>query len=674
MKKIFLFILLFIVVSNTCSAQFINKDEARQRAGSFIVKHFESSSLKSQEGMKKTKFSTNELDLVYTQVDKINGIPAFYVFQKPQSEGYVIASAEDRVVPIYCYSNEGTFNKDSIPCCFKALLDNFEQKVAIARVKNLPKFESPLNEENDYPSISPITKSNWHQGSPINQYCPIDKDTGQRCRVGCVASALAQLMYYYNWPEHGVGSHSYQWRDTILSANFEDVEYRYDKMKAVVQNPSWKLTEEQADAMATINYHCGVAVDMDYSSRSSGSFIDKNKAMESFFKYKLMFSLGYNERLYYGLGFLEDVYFELSHSHPLLAGGEGHAYIVDGYQTGGFIHLNLGSGYASCYISILEMGKGWYDGEEGKDPIKIWNSPDELFSYIPDKFVDEVEIDKTKYYICDERAKLVNSNASGDVVIPPFIFGSDDKTYNVKCIGDRAFYENENITSISFPNTIRTIGIAAFRGCYNLTGKLVIPNSVINIGDYAFESCYNFTGIELSNSLINIGDFAFSYCIGLTGELVIPSSVTSIGWAAFAERDWPEDTNCGFSRITIPNSVTYIGGYAFAHHDNLKDIYVARMNPAEYKCGNNAFEDVPFSTCTLHVPNGCKEVYAATVPWSYFNNIVEDEELGIDNTLSDSNDVFRNTIYSINGIKINEKDNKGLSKGIYIQGNKKIIK
>ncbi len=97
---------------------------------------------------------------------------------------------------------------------------------------------------------------------------------------------------------------------------------------------------------------------------------------------------------------------------------------------------------------------------------------------------------------------------------------------------------------------------------------------------------------------------------------VIPGSVTSIGLGAFA--------GCSnLTSITIPNSVTSIGNNAFFWCEGLKDIYALRTSPAEYGADGNCFDDVPTSTCTLHVPAGCKDAYASLAPWNAFENIVE---------------------------------------------------
>ena len=142
-------------------------------------------------------------------------------------------------------------------------------------------------------------------------------------------------------------------------------------------------------------------------------------------------------------------------------------------------------------------------------------------------------------------------NLTGNLVLPN----------SVTTIENYAFYNCKVFTGdLKIPNSVTTIGRSAFENCSGFTGDLIIPKSVTTIGISAFRNCYGFTGdLSLPNSVTTIGISAFRNCYGFTGDLIIPKSVTTIGESAFE--------NCkGFTgNLTIPNSVTTIGESAFCH-------------------------------------------------------------------------------------------------------------
>ena len=156
---------------------------------------------------------------------------------------------------------------------------------------------------------------------------------------------------------------------------------------------------------------------------------------------------------------------------------------------------------------------------------------------------------------------------------------------------------------------------------YNGLKSIIIPNSVTTIGYAAFRSCEKLTSLTIPNSVTSIGGSAFSGCIGLT-SLTIPNSVTSIGGSAFS--------GCsGLTSLTIPNSVTSIGNDAFYGCSGLKVIYCQWPKPSNVYCETSynheimTFSGVKFDECILYVPKGTLDAYKSTEPWNRFTNIVE---------------------------------------------------
>ncbi|MBO7458499.1 MAG: leucine-rich repeat domain-containing protein [Paludibacteraceae bacterium] len=178
---------------------------------------------------------------------------------------------------------------------------------------------------------------------------------------------------------------------------------------------------------------------------------------------------------------------------------------------------------------------------------------------------------------------------SGAVVIPASITYNSE-TYNVTSVGENAFYECRDLTSVTIPNSVTSIGENAFAYCYGMT-SVTIGNSVTSIGNSAFYSCASLTSIEIPNSVTSIGDhafygcrsltsviigvtsigdYAFKDCTGLT-SLTLENSVESIGKQAF-------ENDSSLVSVTIPNSVTSIGDWAFCYCYGLTSVIIGAKN------------------------------------------------------------------------------------------------
>ena len=284
---------------------------------------------------------------------------------------------------------------------------------------------------------------------------------------------------------------------------------------------------------------------------------------------------------------------------------------------------------------------------------------------------------------------------------------SIDIPNSVNEIADYVFQGCYNLPSIELPSTITKIGIYTFCNCWALT-SIDIPNGVTSIGASAFNGCSGLKNVTMPENLSKIGDNAFYYCSGLT-SIDIPASVTSMGKSAFYGCSKLESVNLnsnavvsktytnsstlkdifgtqvkeyvlgetvegigacafkgctGLTTINIPASITTIGDRAFYDCTGLTDIYALSSTPADYNCSMGAdeiwytFYNVPTSACVLHVPEGCKEVYASTEPWSAFVNIVDSREpTGIFNVPAENTSTKAAGYYNTQGQRISQPQN-----------------
>ena len=171
--------------------------------------------------------------------------------------------------------------------------------------------------------------------------------------------------------------------------------------------------------------------------------------------------------------------------------------------------------------------------------------------------------------------------------------------------------ENTEIQNLVIPYSVTSIGNGTFSCCYGLT-SITIPDNVKDIGDRAFYNCTGLTSITIPNSVTSIGEYAFDYCTGLT-SITIPNSVTSIGYCAFS--------GCtGLTSITIPNSVTSIGENAFGGIDLIS---VISLISEPFKI-TWVFTLNTLYNATLYVPTGTIEKYKACEGWNRFSYIEEE--------------------------------------------------
>ena len=215
------------------------------------------------------------------------------------------------------------------------------------------------------------------------------------------------------------------------------------------------------------------------------------------------------------------------------------------------------------------------------------------------------------------------------------------------------------MTSVSIPNSVTSIGDAAFYGCSGLN-SVTIPNSVTSIGGHAFCSCSGLTSVTIPNSVTSIGDWAFQDCSGLT-SVTIPNSVTSIGYSAFR--------NCsGLTSVTIGNSVKSIDDEAFANCPELLDVYcyAEKVPSTESDAFNGSYPEY----VTLHVPDASIDSYKASAPWSSFGKIVglTEEETGVDE-LKGENGKRKTVVFDLSGRRVQNQQ-----KGILIQNGKVVVK
>ncbi|MBO5172384.1 MAG: leucine-rich repeat domain-containing protein [Bacteroidaceae bacterium] len=268
-------------------------------------------------------------------------------------------------------------------------------------------------------------------------------------------------------------------------------------------------------------------------------------------------------------------------------------------------------------------------------------------------------------------------------------------------IGSEAFRYCSGLTSVTIPNSVVSIGSGAFSGCDGLTAvhisnleswcnivfangsgnplgcakhlylngeeitELTIPGNIKSIGDYQFYNCVGMTSIIMHDSIKTIGEGAFSDCDGLT-EINLPDSLTIIGEDAFS--------SCNNLRtISLPKNITSIGKDAFAWNYDIESVYSFAETPVA--CEENIFTSSTYNDATLYIPHGTEVAYSQTSPWNKFK--IKSISTSVENVVPDNQTSDKVCIYTIDGKLFKKgfdfiKEAKGLPSNVYIINGKKV--
>lgn len=297
--------------------------------------------------------------------EEVDGQSALYVFNVGDS-GFVVTPADDRMPALLGYSDSDPFDLSTASPELKWWLSRYAAE-SDYYLKNESRFTKTLSAAAaPRERIPELLTTRWDQGSPYNLDCPTDG--GGRSVTGCVATAMAQIIKYHNYPSGGSGSRSYKWNGKTLTYNYGAAKFDYANM---LDKYTGSSTTAQKAAVANLMYACGVSVDMGYSSAESGtSDCYVPYALKTYFKYDkgvrgLM-------RDYFSKEEWEDIiYAELAARRPVLYCGQapsgGHAFVCDGYENG-YFHINWGwsgAGNGFFLLSALDPGLQGIGGFEG---------------------------------------------------------------------------------------------------------------------------------------------------------------------------------------------------------------------------------------------------------------------------------------------------------------------
>lgn len=545
----------------------------------------------------------------------------YFVFNVGDDQGFVIAAGDDCVPAILGYADRGTFAGDSLPANVKWWLDGYSD--AIGRLQ--ASGQQAPRRAPTHAAIPALLTCQWNQDYPYNMYCPQFFDTGETCVTGCVATAMAQIMYYHR--VRSVRSVQADIPGYTCSTNWEN----YGKMtvQGIPKNSpiDWNdmtdtydnaSTDAAKRAVANLMKYCGVSVKMDYSPSASGAVSQHvATALKNYFGYDAgthyVWRSSYSDDAWDEL-----IYNELANGRPVLYNGQGseggHAFVCDGYDGDGYYHINWGwGGYCDANFRLSDLtppGSGI-----GSDGGGFNDKQGAIIGAKPD---GNLSPDDSPMFFSDAAVKAIcvgkwDTNGDGEL--------SYQEAKAVAAIGSE-FKGSTAITSfeeLRYFKNLKSIGTEAFAGCTQLT-SIVIPEQVGEVGASVFAGCAALENVEVvsentafdsrngCNAIVRKADNCLMAGCKTT---VIPVDVVALGEGAFMQLP--------LTAVSIPKSVASYGKKVFYGCDDIESVMVGAKTPAAlaadvFTCTSRA---------TLIVPTGTLAAYEKANVWKNFLKRIE---------------------------------------------------
>jgi hypothetical protein len=309
-----------------------------------------------------------------------DGQPLYYIFNFNGDKGYIIISADDAAWPVIGYSFKGSYTADNLPENLAYWMEHYKDQIRAIRNESMPaegaatdewarllvSSPSQLDHLRGTLDLEPLLNNNtWDQVFPWNAKCPADPSgPSGHVLVGCVATSMTQIMYYWRFPETGQGYHCISPQSSYgpQCADFGNTTYEWNGMDNNGKNNN---SFKESDPLAILSWHGGISVDMDYGPDASGAYCnDVPVALKNYFKYAS--STQYIQRSSYNqTTWTNAIRASLDAKCPIQYSGQGssggHAWVCDGYQGTDYFHMNWGwGGSSNGYFLLTNLNPGGY--------------------------------------------------------------------------------------------------------------------------------------------------------------------------------------------------------------------------------------------------------------------------------------------------------------------------
>ncbi|MBO4822673.1 MAG: C10 family peptidase [Prevotella sp.] len=576
--------------------------------------------------------------------------------------GFAVVTTDDAFPEVMGWS-ETAYDSETTNPHFKWWLDVVDK--VTADPANAPLLSQVTPESLGYPErVAPLLKTLWDQSEPYNDLCP------NYCPTGCVATATAQVLKYFEWPDHGTGT---------VFTYFPFADFNGERLEAVLDNDSFDYNlmlneyyEEEGPfprgnqarkkAVAKLMYHVGLAMKAVYDYNGTGAYNETLcYGLRNNLRYP--FAVTIDKKDYTDTQWMNIIFDHISRGIPIIYGGSdesysGHEFVLNGYNKNGYIYINWGwGGSEDGYFNLasLLVYYGFYDFRYYQDLVvrctPEWLEADtvEVTVETPGT-LDEILAEQRDSIVCLKVKGSINSTdlrtlrqmagrdvdgkvAFGNLSVlnlaearvvkggEPFLIEDDSLCItDDDVMPDKAFANCTFLVDVTLPDLLLGYGDGVFAGCNNLDRVYL---KAVEESDFIVEGSFvmNKERDELIECLPGMGDDL---------DYVVPNGVKVVHPYAFAGRFL-------YERITLPNSVDSIGAFAFNRCFDLIKTYVNATTPPAIDA--TAIDPLDISLRTLYVPRGTKQTYRNAKGWKeYGRNIKE-----FDANLEDGIDEAENT-------------------------------
>ena len=294
-----------------------------------------------------------------------------YIFSFLPS-GFVIVSGNDATIPVIGYSHDFPVQNVITNPAVREFFDSVQEQLQWVRSENIDNdatlplwreiLDSTMSSNDRDRDVEPLLTTTWNQGCGYNADCPVDySGPCDHVWAGCVATAMAQVMKYWEHPAQGIGSHGY---------THPDYGYQYADFSVATYDWASMPVNYGEEDIAELLYHCGVALEMNYGPNGSGAYTGTYgypnvvSVLEDYFDYQLVVDYLYKSD-YSNIVWSSMLREQLDAGQPLVYRGQGsggHAFVCDGYQGSDYFHFNWGwSGSYNGYFYLDDLTPGGYE-------------------------------------------------------------------------------------------------------------------------------------------------------------------------------------------------------------------------------------------------------------------------------------------------------------------------